>query len=200
MTKTGCPVVGIATLRHRPRPYDDETEVRQVVRHALLAAGLGQKSPSAPLSEIVPEGSSVLLKPNWVSHINFGGYKGDCVVTHSAIIRADELSLVWHTSNGAILGYASIEIASCGYPIVFWNIGDHSSEQVLAKTERCVHSFANLLDFVDFNQRLLGNVEELKRVGESLRLYVQSHHDARTNISRHEDFLSCSPADLERCV
>ena len=68
--------------------YDDAPALRALVRDAMVQAGLGERDPKAPLADIVPEGGSVLLKPNWVLHKNNSGDGMDCMVTHPEFILA----------------------------------------------------------------------------------------------------------------
>ena len=68
--------------------YDDAPALRALVRDAMVQAGLGERDPKAPLADIVPEGGSVLLKPNWVLHKNNSGAGMDCMVTHPEFILA----------------------------------------------------------------------------------------------------------------
>ena len=41
-----------------------------------------------PLSELIPAGSKVVIKPNWVFHENQSGAGLDCLITHHSVIEA----------------------------------------------------------------------------------------------------------------
>jgi uncharacterized protein (DUF362 family) len=62
------------------------------VRDLLASAGLdgGNLGTTAwnPLKDVVPSGSRVLLKPNWVLHRNHSGDGEDCLVTATSVIEA----------------------------------------------------------------------------------------------------------------
>ena len=68
--------------------YEQPVLIEALVREALIAGGLGGKDPKAPLRDIVEPGMSVLLKPNWVLHVNLSGNTMDCMVTHQSFISA----------------------------------------------------------------------------------------------------------------
>lgn len=68
--------------------YGQPASVEALIGEALTAAGLGSKDPEAPLRDIVEPGMSVLLKPNWVLHVNLSGNTMDCMVTHQSFITA----------------------------------------------------------------------------------------------------------------
>ena len=68
--------------------YEQSGLVEALIREALIAGGLGRKDPKAPLRDIVEVGMSVLLKPNWVLHVNLSGSTMDCMVTHRSFISA----------------------------------------------------------------------------------------------------------------
>lgn len=68
--------------------YEQPAWIEVLIRNALIAGGLGIKDPMAPLKDIIEPGMSVLLKPNWVFHINKSGKTMDCMVTHQAFISA----------------------------------------------------------------------------------------------------------------
>lgn len=65
-----------------------EDAVRRLFQHAGLDASHRGASGWNPLADIVPRGSRVLIKPNWVSHRNYGRDGLECVVTHTAIVEA----------------------------------------------------------------------------------------------------------------
>lgn len=103
-------------------------------------------------------------------------------------LREDNLSLVWMTSHGPTLGYASIEIASFGMPVVFWNLSSASYEEVLEQTRGAVHSFWQVTEFVNFNRRILTDPECLINLGKNLREYVIDENDISKNIKILEDY------------
>ena len=80
-------VVGLALAKSLPAsPYDDSPLVRRLV-HEALCAGLDTDA-TAPLAGFVRPGETVLLKPNWVLHVNRSGQGMECLVTQEAILDA----------------------------------------------------------------------------------------------------------------
>lgn len=62
-----------------------------------------------PLGELIPAGSRVLLKPNWVLHRNLSGQGIDCLITHTDVLEA-VLEYVLLARPGAIvIGDAPIQ-------------------------------------------------------------------------------------------
>jgi len=96
---TGRPLearVGIAHMSEFSRSgrggtYDDRDAISQAVRQALLRSGLGTSDPAIPLADLINEGEVVLVKPNFVKHINGSGRSTDCLITHPSVL----LSPVW---------------------------------------------------------------------------------------------------------
>jgi uncharacterized protein (DUF362 family) len=95
-----------------PAPYDQTDAVRQVVRKALVAGGLGQTDPARPLADIIRPGMSVLLKPNWVLHENRSGRTMDCMVTHPAFLLAALREVVAAGAGRIIIADAPIQGAN----------------------------------------------------------------------------------------
>lgn len=80
--------VGVAVSRPDEAPGYEPEEVRRLVRSAVLSSGLADAGSAAPLSGVVPRGSRVLLKPNWVLHANLAGRPLECTVTHPEVVEA----------------------------------------------------------------------------------------------------------------
>lgn len=118
--------------------------------------------------------------------VTFEGHTADLERT----LKSDDLSLVWMTSHGPILGYASLEVASFGVPIVFWNLSTTPYEQILDETSRAVHSFDCVTDFVNFNVGLLTRQERLVELGPRLRAYVHDSYDIHRHIATLEDYFA----------
>lgn len=78
-------------------PWDDiapcKNEVYDMVRSALAGYGLDRENFGKPcwnpLGQLIKEGDTVLVKPNWVMHTNENAGGGlDCLFTNSSITRA----------------------------------------------------------------------------------------------------------------
>ncbi len=95
-----------------PATYDRTDALRQVVRGALVAGGLGQTDPGRPLADIIRPGMSVLLKPNWVLHVNQSGRTMDCMVTHPAFLLAVLREVVAAGAGRVIIADAPIQLTN----------------------------------------------------------------------------------------
>jgi uncharacterized protein (DUF362 family) len=62
-----------------------------------------------PLAELIPAGSRVVLKPNWVHHRNRKGGGLDCLVTHPAVIEAVLEYVVLAAPSTVVLGDAPVQ-------------------------------------------------------------------------------------------
>ncbi|HLO69047.1 MAG TPA: DUF362 domain-containing protein [Holophaga sp.] len=69
-----------------------------------------------PLSPLVPAGSSVVIKPNWVLHTNFSGEGMDCVVTHPSLLAALCAYLFKAEPGKVVLGDAPVQ--GCDFPVL----------------------------------------------------------------------------------
>lgn len=62
------------------------------LRSLLYEAGLDKENFGSanwnPFSEIISNQDTVLIKPNWVNHVNQTGERGDCLITHRSLIEA----------------------------------------------------------------------------------------------------------------
>lgn len=132
----------------------------------------------------------------YVAHLaSFLGVGGRIVVRgHAADLRhalvADGITMVWQTCHGEILGYTPIEVASHGYPIVFWNLGTLSYEEILKRTDHSVHGFKDVVEFVQFTRSLIQSVNGLERLGENLSMYVRERYSAPKHICKIEHYFS----------
>ncbi|MGE5293853.1 MAG: hypothetical protein ACM3VT_03410, partial [Solirubrobacterales bacterium] len=75
---------GLAT--EAAAPYSPE-QASSLIRSAVLAL-TGEQDLQTAFAGIIPAGSTVLLKPNWVLHYNQGGHTMDCMITHPVFIEA----------------------------------------------------------------------------------------------------------------
>ena len=131
-------------------PYDQTDAVRQVVRKALIAGGLGQANPARPLADIIRPGMSVLLKPNWVLHENRSGRTMDCMVTHASVLGA-VLDLVLRAKPGkVVVGDAPIQ--GCDLPKLMEAAGYSALRQLYAQANAPV-------EWRDFRRTVLVNPE-----------------------------------------
>jgi glycosyltransferase involved in cell wall biosynthesis len=102
--------------------------------------------------------------------------------------RRDDLSMCWLMSLGTLLGYASLELAACGMPMVFWNYGSWDTDRIRVETGGAVNAFSSVADFVAFSIECLMDHARLSEVGARLRQFVLDKHDIEKNIPELEDY------------
>jgi uncharacterized protein (DUF362 family) len=76
--------------------------LRKLLRSAGLDGGRFGSAEWNPLAELIPSGSHVVLKPNWVYHANRSGAGLDCLVTHNDVVEA-VLTYVAKTQVASVL-------------------------------------------------------------------------------------------------
>lgn len=105
-----------------------------------------------------------------------------------ATLKRDNLTLAWMNSNGPVLGYGSLEVASFAVPMIFWNTTSGSHEEVLSQTGGALHTFANIVDFIEYNRDVLTHPDKLEKLGQELRAYIYDRHDIRRHIATLEKY------------
>ncbi|GAC1304801.1 MAG: hypothetical protein NVSMB24_12780 [Mucilaginibacter sp.] len=105
----------------------------------------------------------------------------------NAIIR-DKLSMLWLVSMGSSISYGSIEVASFGVPMVFWNLSTMTYEQILADTNNAMHSFSDIIQFVEFNKESLKDPKVLKSIGIKLREFVSGKFEIANYIDSLQEY------------
>lgn len=103
-------------------------------------------------------------------------------------IQRDRLSLLWLVSMGPSISYGSIEVASLGVPMVFWNLSSKSHEEILAATDGALFSFDNEEQFAAFNATVLHDGDALRSLGTTLRAYVQREFEIGNNVAALEAY------------
>ena len=119
--------------------------------------------------------------------VRFEGHRENLL----AMVANDGLSMCWLMSVGTLLGYASIELAASGMPMVFWNFGSgktSNTEQIRRETGGAVHSFDSVEGLVEFSHSCLTNHERLVELGGDLRRYILATHDIHRNIPMLHDY------------
>jgi len=107
------------------------------------------------------------------------------------MVANDGLSMCWLMSVGALLGYASIEVAASGMPMAFWNFGSpgtSDTERIRQETGGAVYSFDSIPDLVGFSHARLTDHAALVELGVNLRRYVLTNHDIHRNIHILENY------------
>lgn len=90
-----------------------DTVAQLAVRDLFLTWGLdGARAGSPawnPLGELIPPGSRVVVKPNWVHHSNRKGSGLDCLITHPSIIAAVLEYVALARPSAVVLGDAPVQ-------------------------------------------------------------------------------------------
>ena len=111
-------------------------------------------------------------------HVVFKGH----AVSIADTLRKGELSLVWMTCFDETLGYASVEVASLGFPMLFWNLGRESSEEIAAHTGGALRSHREPQQLAQATLDDLGDPEGAALRGRLLRYWVTETYDIRRHI------------------
>jgi uncharacterized protein (DUF362 family) len=98
----------VAIKRLPATSYADD----EVLASALdwLGEVLGWRAASSAFDGVVPAGSRVLVKPNWVAHANQGAGGLDPLITHSALIRAVVRALLRSGLTEVVVGDAPLQL------------------------------------------------------------------------------------------
>lgn len=112
-------------------------------------------------------------------------FAGHAPTIDSALTGGD-LSFVFSTCNNAVLGYGTIEVASHGFPTLFWNVGKESHETVLAKTGGAMHAHVDPDALAAETLDWLKRPEEFRALGHRLRDYIFKTYDIRQHIGTLE--------------
>ncbi|MFZ5494498.1 MAG: glycosyltransferase [Verrucomicrobiota bacterium] len=104
----------------------------------------------------------------------------------------DQPSIFWLVSMGPTIGYGSVEVASLGLPMVFWDLSQHSYEEILRQTDGAMHAFSTIEEFARFNLELLQDPVKLQHCADQLCRHVRT----RFEISRYIKKLECYYEDV----
>ncbi len=105
--------VGLGVMRSGDSiadPYSNMDVLIGMVRNSIRNAGLSDREEH-PFEHIVHPGDVVLIKPNWVNHVNKSGLGMDCTITHPALIKAVLADLRRANPSRIIIGDAPIQSA-----------------------------------------------------------------------------------------
>jgi len=128
-------------------------------------------------------------------HVFFKGHTRS--IEHT--LREAGLTCVWSTSYDSTLGYASIELASFGFPAFYWNIGNQSAETVLHRSDGALHSFREPTQLAAATLEALLDADTLRHSGRCLRRWVSATYDISRHIEglqRQMESIASAPASL----
>jgi glycosyltransferase involved in cell wall biosynthesis len=118
-------------------------------------------------------------------HVKFVGH----TASMERALREDRISIVWQNSIGPAIGYASIEVAAYGFPLLFWSIIESEPESLASQTGGALLAYHDPARLADETIRLLRDPGTLLAFGAKLRKYVFREYDIRRHIGRLEDFI-----------
>jgi glycosyltransferase involved in cell wall biosynthesis len=129
--------------------------------------------------------NDILTELNITDKVFFKGHSNSI----SKSIVDDHIKILWLVSMDKSISYSSIEIASLGMPMVFWNLSNKMNyEEILYQTAYAINSFNNKKDFILYNIKILHNDLLLNQNGQNLRNYVLNYFDINHNIKELENF------------
>jgi O-antigen/teichoic acid export membrane protein/glycosyltransferase involved in cell wall biosynthesis len=113
-------------------------------------------------------------------------------------LREAGLAFVYTTGTGSKMGYAGVEVASYGFPMLVWDQADTPKGQTLAETNGAIHAHYDPRGLAAESLDLLQRPEEFRALGRELREYIISTHDMQRNIGRLEAKLEEIAAETRR--
>jgi O-antigen/teichoic acid export membrane protein/glycosyltransferase involved in cell wall biosynthesis len=113
-------------------------------------------------------------------------------------LREAGLACVYTTGTASKMGYAGVEVASYGFPMLVWDQADTPKVDVLAETNGALHAHHDPGDLAAETLYLLQRPDAFRAVGRALREYILSTHDMTRNIGRLEEKLEEIAAETRR--
>ncbi|HUR80228.1 MAG TPA: glycosyltransferase [Thermoanaerobaculia bacterium] len=104
-------------------------------------------------------------------------------------LRDAGLSLVWMTCVGTTVGYATTEVSSFGFPMLFWNLADIPDQQVAAETGGAIRSFRVAEDLAGATEELMASREGQLKAGRRLRRYILDTYEIAPHVRRLEEYM-----------
>lgn len=120
--------------------YDPAT-IKRLVRGALMGGGCDDAS--APLKAFIGPTSSVLIKPNWVSHRNESGRGLDALITHEEVLIAALEEVLRANPRRVLIGDAPIQ--SCRF-------GEVATPSMLRRIQALANEAAVPVEVIDFRR------------------------------------------------
>jgi len=125
--------------------YQQPETLGRLIRDAARFAGLGRKDPEAPLQDVIQPGMKVLLKPNWVRHLNASGHGMACMVTQSAFILAALEEVLKANPARIVIGDAPVQ--SCQWDAL-------ATPEFRSRAEALAASRGAKVEFIDFRRTI----------------------------------------------
>jgi glycosyltransferase involved in cell wall biosynthesis len=116
-------------------------------------------------------------------HVSFRGHTNNIERT----LREDGLTMVWMTSYGPVIAYASIEVGSYAFPMIFWNQhGTMPAGEILRCTDGAIESYFDPEALAQATFEALQD-EKLRERGQRLRAYILDRYDVGKHIRGLEE-------------
>ena len=131
----------VAVQRATPLDYMQESKLVQHLRSLTQNLGWANDKGGA-FENIIPEGSRVLVKPNFVLHENQGPWSFEAVITHPSLVRVTVAELLLSGASQVMVGDAPVQ--GCDFKQLLERTGLGRWERELAGRE---HRFGGLHDF-----------------------------------------------------
>lgn len=172
--------IGIFTRLSREKPLAPLFEsFAQVLAHVDATLHVyGGGNPELFTDQVTSLGIS--------DRVFFKGHRPNMIET----ARSDKLTMCWLMSLGSLLGYASLELAACGMPMLFWNYGSEDTNSIRDETDGAVMAFNSIQTFAAAASECLTDPAQLAEAGSRLREFVRDRHDITRNIAALEDHFS----------
>lgn len=90
--------------------------------------------------------------------------------------------MLWLVSMGPSIFYGSVEVASLGVPMAFWDLSGMSHQEILDATDGALHAYNDEEEFAAFTANLLRDDDALRTHGTTLRNYVLRQFEIANNI------------------
>jgi uncharacterized protein (DUF362 family) len=97
------------TCEYPTFPYDDHNHpLNEALRKVCVSWANNSDNPFAGL---VKQGDTVVIKPNWVTHQNMGGYGIEALITHTSLVKyvIDYAAMALRGKGNIIIGDAPIQ-------------------------------------------------------------------------------------------
>ncbi|MCH2223363.1 MAG: hypothetical protein MK066_01245 [Crocinitomicaceae bacterium] len=111
-------------------------------------------------------------------------FKGHVPNLQETIIK-DEITMGWMNIGNSTLGYSSIEIASFGLPMTFFNIEKHDP----SKIDDRLSVFNDMESFVEHSFEVISNEDKIKAESNKTHDFIISNHSAKKRIGELENLL-----------
>jgi glycosyltransferase involved in cell wall biosynthesis len=101
----------------------------------------------------------------------------------------ERIRLVWMTSGDLVFGYAALEVAAMGFPMLVLNLGRERYHELLKQSGGRVHTFLDGKELAAATELPLCDSSAAAALGRDLREYVSEKHESSLLVPALEGFL-----------